>query len=184
VAYDNLSQQLESQVSPELRDQILEGREEVAKASKLKNARWVKCAMERMDALVDEPTRVRVMEQCGYKCAWRGRAEKIRKALPKCSSIEEFEDKLRVILGGGVGVERDGRTIITSYPRCYHGGLSGTEELISITFCHCGKGYWMAMFEHVFGKPVKVDILQTVITGADSCRFAIHIPEDEFVKGI
>ena len=65
MAYEALSQQLESQVGAELRDRIMDGSEEAGVASKLKQARWMKGAMERLDALVDEPTRIRVMEQCG-----------------------------------------------------------------------------------------------------------------------
>lgn len=179
MAYDTLSQQLESAVGADLRDQIMEGAEKAATGTKLKKARWMKCCMDRLDALVDEPTRVRVMEQCGYKCAWRGRAEKIAKMRPKCSSIVEFAEKLKPILSGN-GVELDGSTIITSYPRCFCGRVSATKEPISITYCHCGKGYWMAMFEHVFGGPIKVDLLETVITGGSSCRFRIHIPSDAF----
>jgi len=101
---------------------------------------------------------------------------------PKCSSIDEFCEGLNVIFGDDYGVERDGDTIITSYPRCYCGNLGATKEPISITYCHCGKGYWMAMFEHVFGQPIRVDLLQTIITGGDSCRFAIHLPENAFAR--
>jgi len=179
MAFENLSQQLESAVGPELRDQIMDGSDKARKADKFRKARWMKGAIERMDALVDEPTRIRILEQRGHTCGWRGRAEKIAKMRTKCSTLELFVEGLKPILAGN-GVELDGRTIITSYPRCYCGAVSATKEPISMTYCHCGKGYWMAMFEHVFGKPVKVDILQTVITGGDSCRFAIHVPEEEF----
>jgi len=97
--------------------------------------------------------------------------------------MDEFCDGLKLIFGNGVGLERDGQIIYTSYPRCYCGMVSAAKEPISMTYCHCGKGYWMAMFEHALGKPVKVDLLQSVISGADSCRFAVHIPHDEFEKG-
>lgn len=180
MAFENLSEQLEIHLGQDLRDRIMEGSEKARKADKLKKACWMKCAMERMDALVDEPTRIRIMEQRGHRCGWRGRAKKITELRPKCSSIAEFCEGLKALFGNDYGVELDGQTIITSYPRCYCGAVSATKEPISMTYCHCGKGYWMAMFEHALAKPIKVDILQTVISGGDSCRFAIHIPEDEF----
>ena len=49
---------------------IMEGSEALTeKTDKKKLAEWVKSAMERMDSLVDEKTRVQIMENCGYNCA-------------------------------------------------------------------------------------------------------------------
>jgi len=36
------------------------------KMDKKKMAKWVKEAMDRLDSLVDEGTRTRIMENCGY----------------------------------------------------------------------------------------------------------------------
>jgi len=49
---------------------IMEGSEALTeKTDKKKLAEWVQSAMERMDSLVDEKTRVQIMENCGYNCA-------------------------------------------------------------------------------------------------------------------
>jgi len=71
MEFENLSQQLETHLGQDLSDQIMEGSEKAAKADRLRRARWIKCCMERMDALVDEPTRIRIMEQRGHSCGWQ-----------------------------------------------------------------------------------------------------------------
>ena len=136
-----------------------------------------------MDARLDEPTRASVMEQCGRNCAWHGRAEKIREMRKKCLTMDDFYAGLVKVLLTGVPLERDGFIVYASYPRRYCGRVSATKEPISQTYCHCGKGYWVAMFEHALGRPVRVDLLQSVVTGGSTCRFAIHIPENEFESG-
>lgn len=182
--YDILTEQLDANAGIDIREQILQGHDEIVSATKLKQAKWWKAAMERMDALVDEPTRTKIMEQCGWCCAWGSRADKIRAFRKKTPTIEEFYARLQKLLNPGVGTERDGFTIYVSYPKCYCGRVNATKEPISITHCHCSKGYWVAMFTTALGKPVRVDVLQTIINGADSCRFAVHIPEDEFGSGV
>jgi hypothetical protein len=53
-----------------VREKVMEGSEGIiATSSKKKLAEWVKGAIDRMDALVDRETRIRVMENCGRSCA-------------------------------------------------------------------------------------------------------------------
>ena len=49
---------------------IMEGSEAITeKTDKKTLALWVQRAMEKMDALVDEKTRLQIMENCRYNCA-------------------------------------------------------------------------------------------------------------------
>lgn len=182
--YATLAEQLDAHVGPRLREEIMQGCDEVAaSASQPKQARWMKAVMDRMDALVDEPTRTRVMEQCGWRCAWKGRAEKIRAIRARSRSMDGFYAGLENLFSPGVATEREGNTIFLSYPECYCGMVKAAREPVSVTYCHCGRGYFLAMFETALGRPVAVDLLQSVITGAAACRFAVHIPPDEFGAG-
>lgn len=52
---------------------------------------------------------------------------------------------------------------------------SGTPK-ISPNFCYCSAGYHKRPFEIIFGVPVEVDVLETVLKGDLVCRFVIHIP--------
>ncbi len=48
---------------------------------------------------------------------------------------------------------------------------------ISPTYCHCGGGWYLRLWEGILGQPVRVEQLETVLQGADRCAFAIHLPE-------
>ncbi|MDH3366027.1 MAG: hypothetical protein OEM29_08525 [Thermoplasmata archaeon] len=51
-----------------------------------------------------------------------------------------------------------------------------TGTRVSPTFCYCSAGYHKKPWELIFGKPVEVEIISSVLNGGHACRFAIHIP--------
>jgi hypothetical protein len=53
---------------------------------------------------------------------------------------------------------------------------SGIE--ISPEFCYCSAGFEKRLWDVIFERPVKADVLQTVLKGDLICRFAIHIPRE------
>ncbi len=50
---------------------------------------------------------------------------------------------------------------------------------VSPTFCQCSAGFTKRPFEIIFGQPLEVDVLESVLQGGDVCRFAVHLPEIE-----
>jgi hypothetical protein len=60
--------------------------------------------------------------------------------------------------------------------RCYCGLLRGlpNEETFSKTYCNCSRGFIEKYWATILQKPVTVDLLQSVISGAKECKFAIH----------
>ena len=58
---------------------------------------------------------------------------------------------------------------------------NGTDNEISSNFCHCSAGYIKLYWDKVFDQPTKVEPIETALTGALVCKFAIHIPK-EFQK--
>jgi len=51
----------------------------------------------------------------------------------------------------------------------------GTPKIPSI-FCYCSGGFEKIAFDTIFGEPVKVELLESVLGGDQRCRFAITIP--------
>ena len=49
---------------------------------------------------------------------------------------------------------------------------------LSHVFCNCSAGYFKAYWEIVLGQPVEVEVLESLLTGASRCQFAVHLPED------
>jgi hypothetical protein len=53
---------------------------------------------------------------------------------------------------------------------------SGTK--ISPEFCYCSAGFEKRLWDVIFDRPVKADVLQTALKGDLICKFAIHIPRE------
>ena len=49
------------------------------------------------------------------------------------------------------------------------------EEVAPI-FCNCSAGFHKKPWEAALGQRIEVDVLESVLAGADRCRFAIHLP--------
>jgi hypothetical protein len=53
-----------------------------------------------------------------------------------------------------------------------------SNKPISHVFCNCSAGYYKAYWEIVLDQPVEVEVLESLLTGAQCCRFAVRLPED------
>jgi len=49
---------------------------------------------------------------------------------------------------------------------------------ISPTYCYCGAGFYKGIWEEILQKPVKVEVLESVLNGGNVCKIAIHLPPD------
>ena len=50
---------------------------------------------------------------------------------------------------------------------------------IPATFCYCSAGYQKLHFDAIFGEPVEVELLETLLEGDARCRFAVKIPRSK-----
>ena len=69
------------------------------------------------------------------------------------------------------------------YYACYcpwvRGAINdGTENEISANFCHCSAGFTKKYWDFIFDQPVKVQPIETALTGATHCKFAVQIPKE------
>ncbi len=51
------------------------------------------------------------------------------------------------------------------------------EELPLATFCYCSAGYEKFPLEVALGVPLEVEVLESVLSGGERCRFAVKIPK-------
>jgi predicted hydrocarbon binding protein len=171
-----------------VRKTVMEGSDKITeKTDKKKIAMFVKTAMERLDATVNEETRFRIMENCGYVCAKINRraVERFVARRKKFDTLDEFLEAEQRKPATGTRLERHGEIVYQFYTpqsytrpvRCYCGLLSGlpADEKVSLTYCYCSKGFVEKVWEAILGKPVKVDLLQSVVSGAQECKFAIYL---------
>ena len=91
------------------------------------------------------------------------------------NSINEFIEKLNSIRGYTFKLKNN-HTIVGGYDKCYCGLVNKTKKPFNdLTYCYCGVGHIKQFFESALEKPIEVELLQSVITGAMSCEFVICI---------
>jgi hypothetical protein len=57
--------------------------------------------------------------------------------------------------------------------------LRDGKPRIPATFCYCSAGFEKLHFDAIFGEPVEVELLETLLKGDARCRFAIRIPKSK-----
>jgi Family of unknown function (DUF6144) len=192
VAKHGMLQQIEGSieecVGKTVAQKIMEGSENITeKTDKKKTAAFLKDAMERLDAMVDEKTRIRIMQECGYNCAKKNH-KMIERAVArrkKFGNLDEFLDAEQKKPMKGTKLVREGNILYQFYipqaftrpMRCYCGLFRELpkEETVSIMYCNCSKGFVEKYWEEILQRPVKVDILHSAISGAKDCKFAVHL---------
>jgi len=167
----------------DVRKKVLDGIQKInANSSESEVAKWYQEAMEKLDELVDERTRALLMEHCGFSCAL-GNKSHIDAGVEtrrEYKSVDEYLEAEAQTLS----IVREGNTIIQTYKpqetfnlRCYCSLVRGLpkDETISLTYCNCSKGFVKKFWEAVLEKPVQVELVQSVMSGAPNCRFIIRM---------
>jgi predicted hydrocarbon binding protein len=167
---------------------VMEGSEDITeKTDKKKVALWTKGAMERFDTLVDEKTRIQIMNNCGSNCAEVNKRV-IQKALARRKKFKTVEDFLKAEQEKpqrGTKIIREGNQLFHIYTpqaftfpmRCYCGLLRALpkDTTVSLTYCHCSEGFIKKYWESILEKPVKVDLIESAVSGASECKFAVQL---------
>jgi hypothetical protein len=65
------------------------------------------------------------------------------------------------------------RAIYCHCPRIRDALKTSTE--ISPTYCYCGAGYYKGIWEEILQRPVKVELLESVLKGDEACKIAIDL---------
>jgi predicted hydrocarbon binding protein len=111
-----------------------------------------------------------VMEQCGRKCAHK-HAE---------SLIQDAKGSVDALLGSfgkSVGPEnavREGDELHLRYPKCFCPMVSAGTDPIPAEYCECGRGFVLEAFSAVAGKPVTVELAESIKRGGSVCHFVIR----------
>jgi hypothetical protein len=146
---------------------------------------WVPRFFSVMDAELDEPTRKRVMAANGKACFIGFRPDLKPRATP--ATREEMAAWVAK-RGAASGYSMEGDTIVMKYMGSAETGQASPSRVclcptaeaqapkkISATFCWCSVGYVKEMHERVFGRPVKVELAESVLMGHDRCTFRITV---------
>ena len=144
-----------------------------------KKASWWMEAVKRLENEVGKKTAVEIMRACGRRCCSQGHRETARRLMNESRSIQDFLDRV-----SRYGVKEgeleynfiDEKTIIGHFYRCFCGQVRSIKMPFRDTiYCNCSAEFHNQFFEAALGKTVKVEITRSIISGAESCEFVIHI---------
>jgi predicted hydrocarbon binding protein len=136
---------------------------------------WIRQLMEDLPEEIGLDCAKAVMESCGQRCIGQSVLEKARICYDDAQDIDEFLRKLNSTHIGGGNIRRESYLIFASYERCYCGSVSKTGTPISTIYCHCSCGWYKRLFQTVLGRPVQVELIDSIIHGAERCQFKIQL---------
>ncbi|MEN6369037.1 MAG: hypothetical protein ABFD77_04975 [Thermotogota bacterium] len=56
--------------------------------------------------------------------------------------------------------------------------LRNGETQVPATFCNCSAAFHKKPYDVIFGKPLRAEVIETVLNGDPWCKFAIYLPDD------
>lgn len=146
---------------------------------------WVRRFFEAMDRTLDKASRQRLMMANGKSCfaAYAGP----QKNQPAPDALEKFTAWITAE-GKEKGYSIDGKVISFEFTGSAETGQASPESLclcpaaeaqkpgqISRTYCLCSVGYVKEMHERRLGRPVEVELVDSVLRGGKRCKFRMTI---------
>jgi hypothetical protein len=185
---EEIGGRIEQFAGKDIRQKVMEGSDRIASSSDMKKVSlWVKNAMERLDASVSPEKRKEIMVACGRNCSLiHDRTIQAAKARrQKFSTEDAFLQAELKKPAKGTRLELKGKTLIQYYNprvystpmRCYCSLMRHLPEGTNapLTYCQCSCGFIERQWQETLGRPVKVEVKETSITGSDECKFIIHL---------
>ena len=204
---ERLAEGLDRYADETVRKSVLEGGESIGPLSD-PDARlaWTKRVLDRIDSLVEDPdTRRKILLGCAHRYP-PDRIAKLRKEYERLGSVEEllkFMEESPVWDGGPFYREpgREPNVVLIDKnmadPEAYEKAADDLERRVascfcpvvrhairagvelSPTYCNCATGWFVQVWEGILGKPVRVEIEESVLAGDDRCKFAIYLPTED-----
>jgi predicted hydrocarbon binding protein len=138
-------------------------------------AKSIQRMMEVLDRDLDLPRRKTIMEACGRRCIGASTLAKARQLQRGAQDLDDLLVLLNQAHIGGGHLRREEHVIHAAYDRCYCGSVNQANAPFSSTYCQCSCGWFRQLFETLLGKPVEVELLDSILQGAERCRFTIHL---------
>ncbi|MGB8957972.1 MAG: hypothetical protein WCC00_03055 [Candidatus Aminicenantales bacterium] len=146
---------------------------------------WVRRFFEAMDKTLDEASRQRLMMANGRSCfaAYAGPPKK----QPAPDALEKFAAWIAA-QGKEKGYSIEGKVISFEFVGSAETGQASPEKVclcptaeaqkagqISPTYCLCSVGYVKEMHERMLGRPVEVELVDSVLRGGKRCQFRMTV---------
>jgi effector-binding domain-containing protein len=201
-----LAENLERVFGEEIRQAVLAGLDPLdTRAKPDQRFEWVKEAIENLESQANEFQIYDVLSGCAHVFP-AAQIDKLRQIYQKTHS--ETGDSLAAVdavldfMGEDPGwVERPERQDYTIYakknprdPEAYAKAETSMEKRQAYCFCpllrnamdqgmpqrfcYCGAGWYRQQWDGATGKPVRIEIVKSVLQGDEVCQFAVHLDKE------
>jgi len=140
---------------------------------------WINAVLPEIN-LLEERKGKKIVERCGRECAkshgLSQEAMKIRSEVEDKEDIDLLFNTYKEKAYNTHRLYKKGNTIYLEYHECGC-PMVKAEKIKNPFFCNCTRGYTKERFENLFGKPVKVELLQSILNGDKICKQAVIIKE-------
>jgi predicted ArsR family transcriptional regulator len=172
-----LAKHVEQEAGRSVAELAMKDADVFAKANPAGKAEWLKKSIDRLEKVVGMERARKIMENSGRMCCGVTCRKRAQEAARGARSIEAIVRALnKAHVGGGRLQVKDKHTITGGYDQCYCGQVKHTKTPFpTLTYCYCSVGWYKQLFETALGKPVDVEITQSIISGAKTCEFIIHV---------
>ena len=133
---------------------------------------WLADLLDAMDKHLDRETQVKLVEYCGKACFNRyqfkkdiavqgkGDVEKLIEAYRRNFKIEHEGNVVHIRYGGG---------------KCFCPAAIYRPYKPDDLHCECTRMTHQSIFETALGKPVKVDVIESIRRGGTNCHLLVHL---------
>jgi hypothetical protein len=147
-----------------------------------KKAEQISCIINDLEKQCGKRVTCRIFEACGEDCLGKSVIDKAKRLYRKSTDIIDFIDKLNECHIGGGNLTHDNGTIHVVYKKCYCDTISQSLAPISMTYCNCSKGWLKKLFQSVYDTNIRVELIGTIMHGADQCTFNVIVQSKNTVQ--
>jgi len=190
---EKLNESLIYYAADSVREFVMEGSGNLHNLNEKEKANWVKQALDKLDQLVPEKEkRYDIMTHCSCECADH-LIEKFREVYKENNDIDDLLDKMYknpfyvrprregdVIYFVKVACNKEEYDKAATpkekrYHYCHCDYIKSADLPISPTHCFCSAGWYKRIWEGILERPIKVEMVKSIMQGDDKCEFAVYL---------
>ncbi len=135
---------------------------------------WVSDLLDTMDEQLPREARLKLIAGCGRGCF---RRHEFKRAIAEQGKGDV--EKLIAAYKKSFEVWRDGQTVHVRYgevsSRCYCPVVKTRAAKSDDLHCECTRSTHQSIFETALGRPIKVEVLESLRRGGKTCHFVAHL---------
>ncbi len=192
---------IDEHAGPGVSERVLDGHRELAEASPEERAAWSRLAMERLaEAVADVATREKIMERRACVFVEEFGDEpllELRRIYKETGGVDGVFEAMARDPEKYSRPRREGDVIYetkapgdaeafaaaqtpderrVAYCHCPLARAGAATTPAPEPYCCCGGGWYGRIWEFIVERPVRVEVLRSVMRGDERCTFAVHLP--------